>query len=1291
MLILLCLGTPLRLTAAERTGTLAFQPAAGGEFSFDTGFVRGKLRPQGKTLGLSSVVHIPSGTMLDRGDKGYGLFSHYRVFTANQRYGVGAWDWPSTARLREDGAVEVAWASATNRPFEMRAVYRWTRPDTLDLETIVKAQTDLPRFESFLASYFAGSFTNALAYVGESPLKTGQPKFLAADKAFGLWQMFPRDGGVTGLIQDGRWKLEPNPVSWTLMPPLAKPIGIRRDPASGLTVALMAPAEGCFAIATPFQTEGHYSLYLSLFGRDLKSGETARARARMLIAGGLSEEKIIQSQREIPSAEGALLRQLGVTRGLCVVLGDRSGSTALRLARNSELMVYVQLADAKAVAEARRNAEEAGLYGSRVFIEQGPWTRLYLADNIADALLAIGEAATITEAEALRVLHPEGKAILGERELIKPFPAGIDDWRHPYHGPDNNPVSHDLVARGPYLTQFLADPRYAPVPQVAVASGGRVFKAFGHIAFKAREEPWLNTLAAFNGYNGTLLWRRETPPALMVHRNTLIATPTRVYFGDDQSCKVMDAATGKLLDEIAPPAVEAGGTFWKWMALENGVLYALIGEQEERDPVIRAKSENHGWPWNPLSPGYNKEENTWGFGRTLLAIDPATGRVLWRHQEQEPVDGRALCLRNNRIYAFRFGAYLTCLDTSTGHETWRKTKDNAPDLFRSLGQFSKRQDWRTNWRTTAYLRCSDQALYFAGPVISKLLAVSAADGKVLWEHPYDNYQIVIRDDAIYGLPGQIDKDPARVFEPLTGKVLQEIKLGRRACTRLTSSTDALFCRANGGSTRFDLESKQPQLISPMRPNCHDGVTIANGLLYWWPSVCDCNLTLYGITCLGPAGSFDFSQKAIQSERLEASAGDEETVASVPESPADWPAFRANPSGTMTTTASLPAKASRRWEWTSATSSTPTAPVAVGGLVFLAGSDGIVRALDGATGKPVWTTCTGGAIRYPPAISQDRAFIGSGDGWVYCLEAKTGRLLWRFRAAPVERRIPVYGGLQSTWPVGSGVLVADGVAYAAAGIVNYDGTHVYALDARTGRIRWQNNTSGHLDADARTGVSVQGQMMLADGRLYLAGGNAVSPAIYDLQDGRCLNEPGKLGQRVNNNIPGSFSPRGNELYLVGKRVMVSGKPHYAHPLYPVYDNQVFNKSLLAKSQDRAILWQNNQRLACFPADQPGLEEKVLASWDRPRTLNLKPVWEIQCKDSLALAVGPNAVVVARPSELAAYDLHDGTLLWTQPLPASPGTLLWTQPLPASPVPWGLCATRDGRLVVTLENGQVLCYF
>ena len=189
---------------------------------------------------------------------------------------------------------------------------------------------------------------------------------------------------------------------------------------------------------------------------------------------------------------------------------------------------------------------------------------------MADALVAVGDAGQVTDAEALRVVRPGGKVLFGKRERIKPLPAGSDDWSHPYHGPDNNPVLRDQLARAPYLTQFLADPRFAPLPQVAVTSAGRVFKAFGHIAFKAREEPWLDTLAAFNGYNGTLLWRRPIPPALMIHRSTLIATPARVYFGDDRSCKVLDAASGELRDEIVVPESIAPGSFWKWMALDGG-------------------------------------------------------------------------------------------------------------------------------------------------------------------------------------------------------------------------------------------------------------------------------------------------------------------------------------------------------------------------------------------------------------------------------------------------------------------------------------------------------------------------------------------------------------------------------------------------------------------------------------------------------------------------------------------------------------------------------------------------
>jgi len=146
-------------------------------------------------------------------------------------------------------------------------------------------------------------------------------------------------------------------------------------------------------------------------------------------------------------------------------------------------------------------------------------------------------------------------------------------------------------------------------------------------------------------------------------------------------------------------------------------------------------------------------------------------------------------------------------------------------LFESLGEYQHRQDWRSNWRTTALLRCSDQALYFAGPAMQRLVAVAAESGKPLWSHPYSNYQLILEGDALYGISGQIDNEVSRKFDPLTGKVLAELKTNRRACTRPTASCDAIFFRADEGSVRLDLQSDESQLVSPMRPNCHDGVTM----------------------------------------------------------------------------------------------------------------------------------------------------------------------------------------------------------------------------------------------------------------------------------------------------------------------------------------------------------------------------------------------------------------------------------------------------------------------------------
>ena len=124
-----------------------------------------------------------------------------------------------------------------------------------------------------------------------------------------------------------------------------------------------------------------------------------------------------------------------------------------------ELTVYVQLGDADEVVAARRAAEAAGLLNRRVYVEQGSDSRLHLADNLADLVVLLGDALEgVPPTEVLRILRPGGKGLRGKETVTKPTPPGVDQWSHPYHGPDKNPQSTDQIALAPYLTQFLAEP-----------------------------------------------------------------------------------------------------------------------------------------------------------------------------------------------------------------------------------------------------------------------------------------------------------------------------------------------------------------------------------------------------------------------------------------------------------------------------------------------------------------------------------------------------------------------------------------------------------------------------------------------------------------------------------------------------------------------------------------------------------------------------------------------------------------------------------------------------------------
>ncbi|MFO0927248.1 MAG: PQQ-binding-like beta-propeller repeat protein [Gemmataceae bacterium] len=201
------------------------------------------------------------------------------------------------------------------------------------------------------------------------------------------------------------------------------------------------------------------------------------------------------------------------------------------------------------------------------------------------------------------------------------------------------------------------------------------------------------------------------------------------------------------------------------------------------------------------------------------------------------------------------------------------------------------------------------------------------------------------------------------------------------------------------------------------------------------------------------------------------------------------------------------------------------PVPVGPLVLLSSSkhDG-VTAVDAATGEVRWRFVTDGPVRVAPAGWNDRVFVASDDGHLYCLEAAGGTLVWKFRGGPTERWVLGNERLISSWPARGGPAVAaepngEATVYFAAGIWPFMGVFLHALDARTGRPRWQNAGEGSLfikqphQAEAFAGIAPQGTLVVDGDRLLVPGGRSIA-AGFDRHTGKRLHyrlaDSSKLG-------------------------------------------------------------------------------------------------------------------------------------------------------------------------------------
>src|SRR5947208_11210331 len=91
----------------------------------------------------------------------------------------------------------------------------------------------------------------------------------------------------------------------------------------------------------------------------------------------------------------------------------------------------------------------------------------------------------------------------------------------------------------------------------------------------------------------------------------------------------------------------------------------------------------------------------------------------------------------------------------------------------------------------------------------------------------------------------------------------------------------------------------------------------------------------------------------------------------------------------------------------------------------------------------WSSPTGGVIGSSPAVVNGVVYIGSDDGNMYALDAKTGTSLW---SSPTGS------------PIGSSPAVVNGVVY-----IGSDDDNMYALDAKTGASLWSYPTGGFINS------------------------------------------------------------------------------------------------------------------------------------------------------------------------------------------------------------------------------------
>lgn len=407
----------------------------------------------------------------------------------------------------------------------------------------------------------------------------------------------------------------------------------------------------------------------------------------------------------------------------------------------------------------------------------------------------------------------------------------------------------------------------------------------------------------------------------------------------------------------------------------------------------------------------------------------------------------------------------------------------------------------------------------------------------------------------------------------------------------------------------------------------------------------------------------------------------------------WPTYRGDGGRSGYTAEALPKKLTPDWvyrapppcpAWPSADSRAGFdrayhVVVAEGRVFFGSSADGVVYALDTATGRECWSFITGGPVRLAPAVADGRVYVAADDGFLYCLsvQAQEGvarpTLHWSVRGGPSDSLVLGNDRVISRWPARGGPVVRDGIVYFGAGIWPSEGIFIYALDAVTGRRRWCNNEGGslymaqpHGGAYAASGVSARGYLAVDDDRLFVPSGRSV-PAVLDRANGKLLHF--HLGERVNVKTGGSDILVGEGYFLnggvffdseTGQRL--AGGPRYVFP------------ELTAETSSETVWWAKGHV-------HVGRWETLDKKDRKGGSVQTRVLTETA---SFSVPYGGSALIRAAGDAVSAGKGADG--YGVAVLDIATGKMRFSVSIEGKPL--GL-AVAEGRLFVSTDRGTIHC--